>query len=155
MATLGKRKARKDMSRRRVTRGLALTLAGAMVSPAAELNVRNVVLYKHGVGYFERAGELGPGETARLDFKAGEMNDVLKSLTVEVKGGNGIAGLRYDSSEPLSAKLAQLPVKLEAQQPLSSLIDQLRGQFTGMVIVHHGNDRHLFAIPGSCLLPDQ
>ena len=115
------------MSKRSVSRGLALTLAGAMVSPAAELNVRNVVLYKHGVGYFERAGEMGPGESARLDFKAAEMNDVLKSLTVEIKGGAGVSGLRYDSSEPLSAKLSQMPVKLEAQQPLSSLIDQLRG----------------------------
>ena len=115
------------MSKRKVSRGLALTLAGAMVSPAAEMNVRNVVLYKHGVGYFERAGELGPGESARLDFKASEMNDVLKSLTVDVKGGAGVTGLRYDSSEPLSAKLSQMPVKLEAQQPLSALIDQLRG----------------------------
>ena len=127
MAPLGKRKAKKRMSKRKVTRGLALTLAGAMVSPAADLNVRNVVLYKHGVGFFERAGDLGPGESARLDFKAAEMNDVLKSLTVEVKGGAAVSGLRYDSSEPLSAKLSQMPVKLEAQQPLSALIDQLRG----------------------------
>ncbi len=115
------------MSKRGVTRGLALTLAGTMVSPAAELNVRNVVLYKHGVGYFERAGEMGPGESARLDFKAAEMNDVLKSLTVEIKGGAGVTGLRYDSSEPLASKLSEMPVKLGAQQPLSALIDQLRG----------------------------
>ncbi len=115
------------MSRRKVSKGLALTLAGAIMSPAADLNVRNVVLYKHGVGYFERAGDLGPGESAKLDFKAAEMNDVLKSLTVEVKGGAGVAGLRYDSSEPLSAKLSQMPVKLEPQQPISALIDQLRG----------------------------
>ena len=30
--------------------------------PGAELPIRTVVLYKHGVGYFERAGQLGPGE---------------------------------------------------------------------------------------------
>lgn len=106
---------------------IALTLVCTLVSPAAELNVRNVVLYKHGVGYFERAGELGPGEGARLDFKASEMNDVLKSLTVEVRNGAGVAGVRYDSSEPLSAKLSEIPVKLEPQQPMSALIDQLRG----------------------------
>ena len=29
---------------------------------AAELPVREVILYKHGVGYFERAGELRPGD---------------------------------------------------------------------------------------------
>lgn len=106
---------------------LALTMAGAMISPAAELNVRAVVLYKHGVGYFERTGELGPGESARLDFLAPEMNDVLKSLTVTVKSGAGVAGLRYDSSEPLDRKLAKFPMKIGAGQPLSNVLDQLKG----------------------------
>ncbi len=55
-------------------------LAGVMATVmAADLPVREVVLYKSGAGYFNRAGRLGPGESARLDFKAGEMNDVLKS----------------------------------------------------------------------------
>ena len=54
----------------------------AVLSTAAELPVKEVVLYKNGVGYFERSGPLRPGESARLDFKAEEMNDVLKSLTV-------------------------------------------------------------------------
>src|SRR5438046_5212540 len=81
--------------------------------PAADLPVRQVVLYKHGVGYFERSGQLAAGESARLDFKATEMNDVLKSLTVEEKGGGKITGLRYDSSEPLSQKLGEFPFQLE------------------------------------------
>jgi hypothetical protein len=106
---------------------LAVTMAGAMVSPAAELNVRTVVLYKHGVGYFERTAELGPGESARLDFKASEMNDVLKSLTVSLRSGAGVAGLRYDSSEPLDRKLQQFPMRLAGQQPLSAVLDQLKG----------------------------
>ena len=89
------------------------------------MNVRSVVLYKHGVGFFERGGELGPGEGARLDFKAAEMNDVLKSLTIGVQGG--VAGLRYDSSEPLAHKLAQFPMKLGDRQPLSAVLDQLKG----------------------------
>ena len=69
---------------------------------AADLPVRQVTLYKHGVGYFERSGQLAAGESARLDFKAAEMNDVLKSLTIEEKNGGKVAGLRYDASEPLS-----------------------------------------------------
>ena len=80
--------------------------------PPRELPVRQVVLYKHGVGYFERSGELAPGESARLDFKAAEMDDVLKSLTIEEKGGGKISGLRYDSSEPLAHKLAEFPFQL-------------------------------------------
>ena len=104
-----------------------MAMAGAIVAGAAELNVRTVVLYKHGVGFFERGGELGPGEGARLDFKASEMNDVLKSLTVDVKGGGGVAGLRYDSSEPLQKKLEKFPMRLGEQQALSAVLDQLKG----------------------------
>ena len=94
---------------------------------AAELPVREVTLYKHGVGYFERSGQLAPGESARLDFKASEMNDVLKSLTIEDKGGGKVSGLRYDSSEPLSVKLDEFPFRIGEQQPLSAVLDQLKG----------------------------
>src|ERR1700692_3466964 len=94
---------------------------------AAELPVRQVILYKHGVGFFERSGHLGAGESARLDFKAEEMNDVLKSLTLEEKGGGKISGLRYDSSESLDKKLGEFPFALGVQQPLSAVLDQLKG----------------------------
>src|SRR5580692_11477542 len=104
--------------------GLAL---GAIGGIAAELPVRQVVLYKHGVGYFERAGDLAAGESARLDFKAAEMNDVLKSLTIEEKGGGKITGLRYDASEPLAQRLSDFPFQLGQQQPLSAVLDQLKG----------------------------
>lgn len=97
-----------------------------VVVRAAELPVRTVVLYKHGVGYFERSGALGPGESARLDFKADEMNDVLKSLTVNDQGGK-VTDLRYDSSIPLEQKLADFPFRIEAGEPLSSVLDQLKG----------------------------
>ncbi len=96
------------------------------VLPAAELPVRTVVLYKHGVGYFERAGTLGAGESARLDFNASEMNDVLKSLTINDNGGK-VTGVRYDSSIPLDQKLSEFPFKLANGQPLSAVLDQLKG----------------------------
>jgi hypothetical protein len=104
-----------------------ITLFGAVTLWGADLPVRQVVLYKHGVGYFERSGQLGAGESARLDFKASEMNDVLKSLTIEEKGGGKITGLRYDSSEPLEVKLAEFPFRLGEHQPLSAVLDQLKG----------------------------
>jgi hypothetical protein len=100
-------------------------LAGSAL--AAELPVKEVVLYKNGVGYFRRGGELKAGESARLDFKAAEMNDVLKSLTVTEDGGGRITGLRYDSSEPLARKLAEFPFRVGDKQPLSALLDQLKG----------------------------
>jgi len=67
---------------RRLIQGIAACLC---VIQAAELPVREVILFKHGVGFFSRAGELKAGETARLGFKASDMNDVLMSLTVEQK----------------------------------------------------------------------
>ena len=108
-------------------RTLVALLSSAMLAFPAELPVKQVVLYKHGVGFFERSGRLGPGESARLDFKAAEMNDVLKSLTVMEKGGGKISGLRYDSMDPLSHKLAEFPFQIGESQPLAGMLDQLKG----------------------------
>ena len=128
-----------------------LTAANLAASAAgADLPVRQVVLYKHGVGYFERSGQLGPGESARLDFKAAEMNDVLKSLTIEEKGGGKITGLRYDSSEPLSQRLSEFPFQLGAQQPLSAVLDQLKG---ARVELQVGGQTVAGAIVGGRLVP--
>ncbi len=108
-------------------RRLACLLSLAFAVAAADLPVREVVLYKHGVGYFARSGRLGAGESARLDFKAEEMNDVLKSLTIEEKGGGKISGLRYDSSEPLAKKLEDFPFSVGSNQPVSAILDQFKG----------------------------
>ena len=105
---------------------VSLFLAAA-VAYSAEIPVTQVVLYKHGVGFFERSGRLGAGESARLDFNASEMNDVLKSLVVTARGGGKIAGLRYDSMDPLSHTLEQFPFRIGDAQPLSGMLDQLKG----------------------------
>ena len=106
-----------------------LVLAGALVvaSAAADLPIRQVILYKSGIGYFERSGQLAAGESARLDFKAADMNDVLKSLTIGDRSGAKVTGLRYDSSEPLDRKLADFPFKIGGQASLSVLMDQMKG----------------------------
>ena len=94
---------------------------------AAELPVKRVVLYKHGVGYFERSGDLASGESARLDFKASEMNDVLKSLSVVETGGGKVSGLRYDSSTPLDRRVGEYSFSVGAQVPLAQFLDQFKG----------------------------
>jgi len=94
---------------------------------AADLPIREVILYKHGVGYFERAGELHAGETARLDFKASDMNDVLKSLIVSDRNGGVIGGVRYDAAEPLEKRLEDFPFTVERQASLAAFLDQMKG----------------------------
>jgi hypothetical protein len=101
---------------------------------AADLPVRQVTLYKHGVAFFERSGELKAGETARLDFKAGDMNDVLKSLTITGRGGAKISGVRYDSSEPLDRRLKDFPFALGQQTSLAAFLDQMKGSRLEMQI---------------------
>src|SRR5215469_16092993 len=103
---------------------LALTCT---VLTAADLPVTQVVLYKHGIGFFERSGPLAAGESARLDFSAAEMNDVLKSLTIEERGGGKISGLRYDSMDPLSHTLAAFPFQIPDAKPLADLLGELKG----------------------------
>ncbi len=108
-------------------RTIVCLILSAAAAGAAELPVRQVVLYKHGVGFFERSGRLGPGESARLDFTATEMNDVLKSLTVEETGGGKILGLRYDSMDPLSHSLEAFPFRIGNAESLAAMLDQLKG----------------------------
>lgn len=108
-------------------RAIASLLLSASLALPADLPVKQVVLYKHGIGYFERSGKLAAGESARLEFDASEMDDVLKSLTVEERGGGKITGLRYDAMDPLSRRLAGFPFQIAGGQPLSGMLDQLRG----------------------------
>lgn len=108
-------------------RAIASLLLSASLALPADLPVKQVVLYKHGIGYFERSGKLAAGESARLEFDASEMDDVLKSLTVGERGGGKITGLRYDAMDPLSRRLAGFPFQIAGGQPLSGMLDQLRG----------------------------
>jgi hypothetical protein len=101
-------------------------ILGVSCALAADLPIKQVVLYKHGVGFFERSGKLAAGESARLDFNTTEMNDVLKSLTIGATGGSKITGLRYDSMDPLGHKLAEFPFQI-GDGGMPGTLDQLRG----------------------------
>ena len=131
-------------------------LCTALALPA-ELPVKHVVLYKHGVGFFERGGRLNAGESARLDFKADEMNDVLKSLTIQERGGGKITGLRYDSMDPLSHRLADFPFRI-GDGGMPGMLNQLKG---ARIELKFGNETVAGAIvtartiPGSDKSPER
>ncbi len=110
-----------------MTRLLPYLTVFLAATQAAELPVREVILYKSGVGYFERQGQIAAGESARLNFKAEEMNDVLKSLAISDLNGGKFTGLRYDSALPLNLKLGEFPFKLGENQSLSGFLDQVKG----------------------------
>jgi hypothetical protein len=108
-------------------KSLAILALAASIAAGSDLPVAKVILYKNGVAYFERAGQTAAGAPARLEFKLGEMDDVLKSLIVEDRGG-AVARIRYETNEPLNRRLAELGITLQSQQPLALLLDQWRGE---------------------------
>ena len=111
-------------------RSFAAYIFLAIVIPsltAADLKVSKVVLYKHGIGFFERSGSVPAGDAAQLQFKATEMDDVLKSLTVEKRGGGGVSAIRYDSSDPLSKRLEVFPFRIGNKITLADILDQFKG----------------------------
>ena len=114
---------------------IAVLLASTML--AADLPVREVILYKNGVAYYQRSGQLGAGETAKLDFKSTEMNDLLKSLTVSDGSGGKVTAVRYDSAEPVDRRLAEFPIQIGANQPLTAFLDRMKG---AKLTLRYGND---------------
>lgn len=111
-------------------RTAAIALLGLLAAPvwAAEttLPVRRVVLYKHGVGYFEREGKLDGRSDITLEFKASEMSDVLKSLTLLGAGGQ-VSGVSYEASDPLSKQLQQFAFSLPKEASIGQVLDQFKG----------------------------
>ncbi len=101
--------------------------AGCNDNPWAMLQIRKVVLFKHGVGFFEREGEVDGDVAVDLHFKASEMNDVLKSLTVLDLADGHIASISYESTLPTEKRLEEIAFRLPDGSSLSGLLEQLKG----------------------------
>ncbi len=97
--------------------------------------IRRVVLYKHGVGYFEREGQIEGEASLGLTFKQAEVSDVLKSLTVLDLDGGHIASVSYDSTKPLEQLLAEVSLSIPDQGSLVNLLPQVKG---ARVALHSG-----------------
>src|SRR5262245_58442378 len=95
--------------------------------PMPNLPVTRVVLYKHGVGYFEREGAVEGDAALTLTFKQAEVSDVLKSLTVLDLDGGHVASVSYDSTKPLEQLLAEVAISIPDQGSLVGLLPQIKG----------------------------
>ena len=93
----------------------------------AAIPITRVVLYKHGVGYFEREGTAQGDESISLAFKQAEVSDVLKSLIVLDLDGGHIASVSYDSTKPLEQLLAEVALSIPEKKGLTGLLPQLKG----------------------------
>ncbi len=91
------------------------------------LPVKRVVLYKNGVGYFEHQGPVRNSQDVSIGFTSGQLNDVLKSLTVLDLDGGRIAGVAYGSAAPVDRQLGDLRLPVGEKTSLTEFLAALRG----------------------------
>ncbi len=91
------------------------------------LPLQKVVLFKHGVGHFEREGQISGNASIDLYFRASEMNDVLKSLTVLDLNGGVITSISYESTLPIEEQLKDIAIRLPENNALTGLLSQVQG----------------------------
>ncbi|MBI5929780.1 MAG: hypothetical protein HY862_10755 [Chloroflexi bacterium] len=93
----------------------------------SQLPVRQMVLYKHGVGFFMREGRIS-GQDVTLTFRHDEINDVLKSLAVFDRTGGQILGIHYQTPMDVLDRLANSSINLSDMGSLRDLLRDLRGR---------------------------
>jgi hypothetical protein len=94
---------------------------------ASVIPVKRVVLYKNGVGYFEHLGSARDNQDVTVSFTSGQLDDVLKSLTVLDLNGGRITGVGYGSTAPVNRQLQGLRLSLGEKPSLAELLGALRG----------------------------
>ena len=99
----------------------------------SNLPVREMVLYKHGVGFFVREGEI-EGTSATLTFRADEVNDILKSLAVFDRAGGQVYGVHYQTPMDRAHRLANTSIRLSDKNSATQLIQQIRGRNATLLI---------------------
>src|ERR1700686_2077430 len=105
----------------------ARQLVAAQTATPARLPVRRVVLYKNGVGYFERVGKVRGTEAISIDFSSAQLDDVLNSLTALDLGNGRISGISYNSDAPIAQRLGALQWPGGDRATLPELLAALRG----------------------------
>ncbi len=113
-------------------------------SSSSSVGLTKVVLYKHGIGYFERRGTVEAPCKINLVCEASEIDDMLKSLLALSTGGRRIDAITYDSSKTLASRLAEFGFDISETEGLVGLLTQMKGipvtvsvsgdTFTGRVV---------------------
>jgi hypothetical protein len=106
----------------------------ADVRPAVSLPVTRVVLFNSGVGYFSRSGEVTDDARVDLTFPEADVNDLLKSMVLEDFNGGRIAGVSYDSREPIARTLSSFAVNLNGNPTFAGIVSQMRGERVDVIL---------------------
>src|SRR5262245_4577319 len=93
----------------------------------AQLPVSQVVLFSSGVGYFQREGEVEGNARIDMSFRVEDINDLLKSMVLQDRGGGHISTVSYESHDPIERTLKSYAVNLTGNPTFSQILNQARG----------------------------
>jgi hypothetical protein len=88
--------------------------------------IRRLTLYKHGVGFVERAGVVD-GAELELTLRAGDVDDALKSLLVIDRRGGAVLGMDYATPGEGRERAGDTFADLSDERSLRDLLRLLRG----------------------------
>lgn len=106
---------------------LAQAERAAASTQADAVPIKKIVLYRSGVGYFERMGTVSGEAEVQLRFNAEQINDILKSMVLLDLDGGRIDTVSYASKEPLAKRLASFGLNISNNPSIPDLLGQLRG----------------------------
>jgi hypothetical protein len=106
---------------------ICLFLLPGFAQEVNKLPIQRVVLYKNGVGYFEHTGRVRDNQDVAISFTSGQLNDVLKSLTVLDLNGGRITGVGYGSATPVDRQIGDLRLGVGERTTLPEFLAALRG----------------------------
>jgi hypothetical protein len=92
------------------------------------LPLSQIVLFNSGVGYFQREGTIEGDARVDLQFPAGDVNDLLKSLVLQDLGQGKVTIVSYDGQEPVERTLKTFSIDLTGNPTFGQLLNQARGE---------------------------
>ncbi len=131
LSTIAPARADEPLSVAAVTRPAAPPSTADAAAPAeagvASVPLARVVLFNSGVGFFDRQGDVDGNASLAIKFNASDINDLLKSLVVEDRGGQ-IAAVTYGSKDPITKTLSKFAINLTSNPTLAQILNQIRGE---------------------------
>jgi len=94
----------------------------------SQLPLKKVVLFNSGVGFFQHNGEVAGDSQVEMKFNVDDVNDLLKSMVLEDRGGGRISTVTYGSMDPITKTLKTFAIDLTNNPTLADLLDQVRGE---------------------------
>ncbi len=102
--------------------------------PAAALPITQVVMFNSGVGHFTRSGKVIDEARVDLTFPESDINDLLKSMSLQDLDGGRISAVSYAGREPVARTLGSFAIDLNDQPTLAQILTQARGEKIDVVM---------------------